>query len=84
MHRFAPAGSPQQQAPGKELAEGGGQRGTGDSHVEPEDEQRVEDHIQYGSAHDAYHAEMGVALQTQLVVEREGRHHEGGGNEYEA
>lgn len=33
MHRFAPTGSPQQQTPGKELAEGGGQRGTGDSHV---------------------------------------------------
>ena len=75
VHRVAAARAHQQQAPGKELADGRGQRRAADAETEGVDEQRVEGNVEQGAADDAHHSEARVALEAQLVVERQGRHH---------
>ena len=44
-------------------------------HVQAEDEQRIESHIQYCARHKADHGKKGIALKAQLVIEHEGHAH---------
>ena len=76
-------GAPKQHAPAEALAHCRGQRGPADAHVKHEDEDGVEDDVEDGARGNADHAETGVALKSQLVVERQRRHHERRGDEDE-
>ena len=73
--------TPQQQSPSNKLTHGGGDGGSGNTQVECEDKEGVEDDVQYRSRADAYHSQCRVALQSKLIVKREGGHHERGGQQ---
>ncbi len=45
-----------------------GHRGTGNSHVEDKNEQRIERHIEDGTRRDASHGINGITLEAHLVV----------------
>ena len=58
------------------LADKGRPGGSGDTHVEDENQQRVEPDIQYGAYGDADHGIYGIPLETHLVVQYQRRGHE--------
>ena len=84
VHGVAACGAQQEQAPGEELAESRRERRARHTKVECEDEQRVECDVEQSATDDAHHSEAGVALESQLVVERQRRHHKGRGYQYVA
>src|SRR5574344_1590770 len=49
--------------------------------MQPQDEESVQPYVEDGAGGYADKPNMGIALQAQLVVECEGGHHEGRGNE---
>ena len=71
----APGAAQKQHAEGGQLAEDGGQSRPGHPHVQPEDQERVQPHVQHRPGGDAHHAVGGAALEAQLVVQHEGRRH---------
>ena len=64
-----------EQAAADRLADGCGEGRALHLHVQTEDEQRVESHIQYRARHKADHGKEGIALKAQLVIEHEGHAH---------
>ena len=77
----APEGAAHQQTEAHELADDGGQGGAAGAHVKGEDENGVQGDVQHRAGEDADHAENGAALEAELVVEHQGRDHEGGADE---
>lgn len=71
----APGAAQKQHAEGGQLAEDGGQSRSGHPHVQPEDQERGQPHVQHRPGGDAHHAVGGAALKAQLVVQHEGRRH---------
>ena len=61
----------QQNTEADELADNGGQSGTGNTQVKRKDQNGVEDHIQDTAGADTHHAVHGAALQAQLIVQRQ-------------
>ena len=70
-----------QQAEAEELAEDGGQGGAAGVHIQDKDEDGVQDDVDHGARKDAHHAEDGVSLKAELVVEDQGGDHEGAADE---
>ncbi len=63
------------------LTQNGSKRRSGHAHVESENEQRVQEHVQEPADGNAHHAESGAALEPQVVVQHQAGHHPGGSHE---
>ena len=64
------------------LGNGGGEGRTGDTHVEMEDENGVEDDVQNAAEAHAHHGKGGAALGSEALVHDEVAGHEGSGHEH--
>ena len=71
----APGAAQKQHAERRQLAENGGQGRPGHAHIQYEDQQRIQPHVQHRSGSDAHHAVGGAALKAQLVIQHEGCRH---------
>ena len=68
----------EQNAEAYDLGGGCGEAGTGGSHMEAKDQQRVARDVQHGAGHQADHGLHGETLIAQDIVEDKAAHDEGG------
>ena len=77
-YRVEPPGQvPDDLAAGKDLADDGGQGGTGHAHIEAHDKHRIQHRVDHCAGQGADHGHLGAAVGPDQVAAAGGQHQEG-------